>query len=235
MLEYLKEQKEELDACIVGEPTNPLHLGEMIKIGRRGSISFVLTIHGTQGHVAYPKLADNPIPRAIHIMHALTPHALDEGTEFFDPSNLEVTSIDVGNPAVNVIPASVRILFNIRFNDLHHSSTLIKWVETICQSLCETGDSRYELTHHISGESFLTKPGALSDVVSTSVEHITGKKPILSTTGGTSDARFIKDYCPVVECGLINQTAHKVDECARVSDIHQLTKIYHEILKRYFR
>lgn len=234
MLEYLESKGEKLDAAIVGEPTNPAELGDMIKIGRRGSITFNLTVHGTQGHVAYPHLADNPVPRAVHVLHELSNHQLDDGTEFFDPSNLEITSVDVGNLADNVIPASVRIQFNIRFNDQHSSKTLVKWVAGICDSICETGGGKYELTHRISGESFLTKPGPLSDMVSEAVKQVTGKTPKLSTTGGTSDARFIKDYCPVVECGLINQTAHKVDECAKVKDIEDLTLVYEGVLERFF-
>ncbi len=234
MLQYLHEKGEILDACIVGEPTNPAELGDMIKIGRRGSVCFNLVVHGIQGHVAYPKLADNPIPRAIKLLHSLSTHKLDDGAEFFDPSNLEITSVDVGNAADNVIPASVRIMFNIRFNDKHQSATLIKWVTGLCDSLCETGDAKYELSTRVSGESFITQPGKLSNMVSEAVLEITGRKPELSTTGGTSDARFIKDYCPVVECGLINQTAHKVDECAKLKDIEDLTRIYSKVLERYF-
>ncbi len=234
MLTYLEEKGEKLDACIVGEPTNPNELGDMIKIGRRGSVNFVLTVHGVQGHVAYPQLAFNPIPHAVNVLSEISAHNLDDGTEFFDPSNLEITSIDVGNKADNVIPASVRIMFNIRFNDKHQSKTLIKWIEGVCDSITETTAAKYELKHRVSGESFITQPGPLSDIVSEAVKEVTDKTPELSTTGGTSDARFIKDYCPVVECGLINQTAHKVNECAKVADIENLTKIYSKVLEKFF-
>jgi succinyl-diaminopimelate desuccinylase len=232
MLEALQKQDEKIDACIVGEPTNPAKLGEMIKIGRRGSVTLKLTVWGKQGHVAYPHLADNPVSRLTKILHALDTHKLDNGTEFFQPSNLEIVSIDVNNPADNVIPAMATARFNIRFNDLHKGATLIKWVEGICDSLCE-GKAKYKLESHISGESFLTAPGKLSTLVSDAVKEVTGLTPELSTTGGTSDARFIKDYCPVVEFGLMNATAHKVDECCAVTDIYKLKDVYKKILDKY--
>lgn len=233
-LKQLAAQGEKLDACIVGEPTNPEQLGEMIKIGRRGSVSFKLTVWGKQGHVAYPHLADNPVSRLLNILHALDNHELDNGTQFFQPSNLEIASIDVNNPADNVIPAMAQALFNIRFNDTHRAQTLIHWIEGICESICEDGEARYKLEPRISGEAFITQPGAWSDIVSNAVAEITGKTPELSTTGGTSDARFIKDYCPVVEFGLMNKTAHKVDECAAVADIYALKDIYVKVLAGYF-
>lgn len=234
MLAHLAAKGEKIDACIVGEPTNPDVLGGMVKIGRRGSVTFKVTMWGKQGHVAYPHLADNPIRRLNSILHQLSTHQLDEGNEFFQPSNLEIVSFDVNNPADNVIPAMAEARFNIRFNDEHTSATLIKWVEGICESCCEDSDSKYEIKTHISGESFITKPGALSDVVSNAVEKITGIKPELSTTGGTSDARFIKDYCPVVEFGLCNKTAHKVDECASVDEIYKLAEVYEKVLEGFF-
>lgn len=234
LLEALSQKGERFDGCIVGEPTNPENLGDMIKIGRRGSISFTIELFGTQGHVAYPHLADNPISRLNKILHSLDLHTLDDGTEYFDPSNLEITSFDVGNTAGNVIPSMAKATFNIRYNDSHKPKTLVKWVEGICDSVCHDGSAKYELHHRNSAEPFITPPGELSDVVSQSVAYVTTITPKLSTTGGTSDARFIKDYCPVVEFGLINQTAHKVDECAKLDDIEHLTQIYEQVLERYF-
>lgn len=231
VLNKLAAEGEKLDACIVGEPTNPLKLGEMVKIGRRGSVSFALTLHGTQGHVAYPHLADNPVTHLVRLLDRLKSHVLDEGTEFFPPSNLEITNIEVGNQAGNVIPAKATAYFNIRFNDVYSSKSLFSWVDSVCSE----AKVRYELKT-VSGiaESFLTPKGSLSDIVSAAVTEVTGLVPELSTTGGTSDARFIKDYCPVVEFGLINQTAHKVDECIAVDDIFALTKIYKRVIDKYF-
>lgn len=235
MLAWLKEQRETINDCIVGEPTNPEALGDMIKIGRRGSITFYLTVEGTQGHVAYPHLACNPVPYLLDILQQVSNHVLDEGTDYFDPSNLEVTTIDVGNKADNVIPARAKATFNIRFNDHHTSEELIEWASSICSHVVAKNDAiDYILNTRLTGESFLTQPGELSSLVSNAVEKVTGRKPELSTTGGTSDARFIKDICPVVECGLINKTAHKVDEHIPVEDLYQLTKIYKEIITQYF-
>jgi len=230
MLETLTRQGERLDACIVGEPTNPTVLGEMAKIGRRGSISATITIIGTQGHVAYPHLADNPMPRLLKVLAALS-EPLDGGMDFFQPSNLEITSIDTGNTADNVIPAKVTAKLNIRFNPKHTIASLKQWIEEICR----THGGAHELSFRITGEAFLTRPGALSDLVGASIEAVTGRKPELSTTGGTSDARFIKDYCPVVEFGTTGRTAHKVDENVAVSDIRTLSAIYYEMLTRYFK
>ncbi|MCE3233498.1 MAG: succinyl-diaminopimelate desuccinylase [Rickettsiaceae bacterium] len=235
VLEALQKQGEKIDACIVGEPTNPGKLGEMIKIGRRGSVTFKLTVWGKQGHVAYPHLADNPVSRLNKILHALDSHELDKGTKYFQPSNLEIVSVDVNNPADNVIPAMANARFNIRFNDAHKGSTLVKWIEGICESLCETDDAKYKLEYNISGESFLTAPGKLSNLVSDAVKEITGIVPELSTTGGTSDARFIKDYCPVVEFGLMNATAHKIDESCAVADIYKLKDVYLKVLDKFFK
>jgi succinyl-diaminopimelate desuccinylase len=231
VLEALKAKGETIDHCIVGEPTNPAKLGEMLKIGRRGSVTFRLNISGVQGHVAYPKLADNPLFYLIEILRELQNHHLDNGTAHFDPSNLEVTSIDVGNKADNVIPAKATATFNIRFNDTHSSQSLIAWVEGICKKIAP---KNYELLPRITGEAFLTQPGEFSALVVDAVKTATGMTPELSTTGGTSDARFIKDYCPVVEFGLINKTAHKVDECIAEADLYALTKIYCTVLERYF-
>lgn len=234
MLAHLNAKGEKIDSCIVGEPTNPDALGGMVKIGRRGSVTFKVTMWGKQGHVAYPHLADNPVRRLNTILHQLSTHQLDLGNEFFQPSNLEIVSFDVNNPADNIIPQMATARFNIRFNDLHSSQTLIQWVEGICESLCEDGEAKFEIVTHVSGEAFITKPGKLSDIVVKAVQKITGLIPELSTTGGTSDARFIKDYCPVVEFGLCNKTAHKVDECASVDEIYKLAEVYEAVLDGYF-
>jgi succinyl-diaminopimelate desuccinylase len=231
MLQWLEEQGEKLDYCLVGEPTNPTRLGEMAKIGRRGSLNTRLVVKGTQGHVAYPHLADNPIPRLIEILHRLTSKKLDDGNDHFQPSNLEVVTIDVGNEASNVIPAEAEARFNIRFNNEQSIDGLKYWIRSVCE---EVG-GEVELDMKASGDAFLTPPGVLSDLITGAVEKVTGVKPELSTTGGTSDARFIKDYCPVSEFGLVSQTMHKVDERVRVEDIEQLADIYTEILNRFFR
>lgn len=230
LLHLLHQKGTKFDACIVGEPTNPSFLGEMVKIGRRGSISFDLTIHGTQGHVAYPDIADNPITRLIQILSHLKKHPLDQGNENFPPSNLEITSIDVGNNAGNVIPAQANARFNIRFNTHHTAASLKQWVEECCRLY----SNRYSLLSSGIAEAFLTAPGILQDIVVSAVDEVTGYLPNCTTTGGTSDARFIKNYCPVIECGLINHTAHKVDEHISVLELHQLTEIYYVILERYF-
>ncbi len=230
VLHWMKERGERLDACIVGEPTNPDVVGEMAKIGRRGSVTFTLSIRGVQGHAAYPHLADNPIHPLVGILHTLSTKVLDEGNTFFQPSSLQITTVDVGNPANNVIPAHAHATFNIRFNNEHSSGSLIRWVEEVCAA----HSKHFTIKTHITGESFLTEPGHLSDIVSAAVKDVTGLTPELSTTGGTSDARFIKDLCPVVEFGLINKTAHKVDECASVEDILKLTTIYKGIIERFF-
>jgi succinyl-diaminopimelate desuccinylase len=234
LLQAISAEGVSIDACLVGEPTSSLELGDTIKIGRRGSVSFELTVLGKQGHVAYPQLACNPISRLNRILHALDTHNLDDGTDHFDPSNLEIISIDVGNTASNVIPSTAQARFNIRFNDKHSGEKLVKWIRSICESICEDGDISYTLNSRISGEAFLTKPGLLSDIASVAVEKNTNKKPELSTSGGTSDARFIKDYCPVIELGMRNATAHKVDECVSVDDINLLTDIYYTLLVDYF-
>ncbi len=230
MLRWLADRGETLDACLVGEPTNPEHLGEMIKIGRRGTITGTLNVHGTQGHIAYPQRADNPIPRLVRTLAALNDEVLDEGTEHFQPSNLEVTTIDVGNEAHNVIPSAARAIVNIRFNDRHTGMSLAAWMREVCAR--HGGDQDLEV--RIGGEAFLTPPGPLSDAVAAAVEQVLGVTPELSTTGGTSDARFIKDHCPVVEFGLAGQTMHKVDERVPVADIHALTDVYAALLDTYF-
>ena len=230
VLEWLAERGETLDDCLVGEPTNPDELGEMIKIGRRGSVSVRLTVNGTQGHAAYPQLADNPIPRLLAMLAAVTAEPLDRGVEHFQPSNLEITSIDVGNPAANVIPARARAAFNIRFNTAHTSESLIAWLRRSFDAV--GGD--YRLETQVTGEAFLTPPGPFSRLLADAVRRTLGREPVLSTTGGTSDARFIKDYCRVAEFGLIGRTMHKVDESVDVGDIAALQRVYKTVLDRYF-
>lgn len=234
MLEWLEKKGETIDACIVGEPTNPNHLGEMVKIGRRGSVSFTLTVNGVQGHVAYPEKAANPITPLVNVLNILKTTKLDDGTDFFPPSNLEITSVDVGNTTGNVIPAKATAQFNIRFNDKHTGASLAEWVQKICAANLKS--DTFTLTTSISAEAFFCPPKTLAPLVADTVEKVTGKRPEMSTTGGTSDARFIRNYCSeLVECGLINETAHKVNECAALDDIHKLTTIYSEIIERYSR
>lgn len=230
VLHWLEARGEKLDACIVGEPTNPAQLGEMVKIGRRGSLSATLTVRGVAGHTAYPHLADNPLPRLVRMLSAIAETPLDEGTDHFQPSNLQLTSVDVGNPATNITPERAEARFNVRFNDLHTGASLTEWLRT---RFDEVGGD-YELDVQISGEAFLTPPGALSDGIAGAIERVTGGRPELSTTGGTSDARFIKDYCPVAEFGLVGQTMHKTDERVAVADLEVLTDIYEAMLDGYF-
>ncbi len=230
VLDWLRARGETLDACVVGEPTNPQALGDMIKIGRRGSLNGRLVVRGTQGHAAYPHLADNPIPRLLRMLQALTAEPLDDGTAHFQPSTLTLTTVDVGNPATNVIPAEARAGFNIRFNDRHSGAGLEAWLRRTLDAV--GGD--YELAVEVSGESFLTPPGRLSAVMVEAVRKVTGAAPELSTSGGTSDARFIKDMCPVAEFGLVGRTMHKADECVAVADVERLTEIYHAMLCGWF-
>jgi succinyl-diaminopimelate desuccinylase len=230
VLQWLDARGERLDACLVGEPTNPQHLGDMIKIGRRGSLSGVVTVIGVQGHTAYPDLADNPLPRLIRMMAAIIDTKLDDGTAHFQPSNVQISSIDVGNPASNVIPARATARFNVRFNDRHTGADIERWLRERFDSV----GGAYELRTQVSGEAFLTPPGAFSTLLSQAVERHTNRMPELSTSGGTSDARFIKDYCPVAEFGLIGQTMHKVDERITLSELSRLTDIYEDVLERYF-
>lgn len=231
MLETLSARGEVWHGCIVGEPTNPHRLGEMVKIGRRGSINGTITVTGVEGHVAYPHLADNPIPKLLRLMNALDALRLDGGTDHFQPSNLEFTTVDVGNPATNVIPRVASARFNIRFNDRHTGASLDAQLR---RTLDATGIA-YALDTRTSGEAFLTEPGPLSDMISAAVEAEVGARPELSTSGGTSDARFIARYCPVIEFGLVGETMHKADEKVRVEDLERLTRIYHDLLRRFFR
>ena len=232
MLQWLDENGESLDVCIVGEPTNPAELGEMVKIGRRGSLNSIVIVKGVQGHVAYPHRADNAAHRLVKMLDALTTQPLDGGNDHFQASSLQITTIDIGNPTENVIPGEAEARFNIRFNDMHSSDSLSAWIRETLDAAAE--GTPYELSIRVSGESFVFPPGALSDLISDSIEKVVGRRPELSTTGGTSDARFIKDYCPVAEFGLISQTMHKVDERAGVADIEKLSEIYEAILRGYF-
>jgi succinyl-diaminopimelate desuccinylase len=232
VLQWLKDKGEKLDVCIVGEPTNPLKLGQMMKIGRRGSLVGYLTVFGTQGHTAYPQLADNPVPRMLKMLTAITEHKLDEGTAHFQPTTLEISTIDVGNSASNVIPPQISATFNIRFSDAHSSTSLIEWLKATFDKIA--GNTKYEFRTHITGESFLTPPGPFNDLVAGAVKDVTGTDPDRSTTGGTSDARFITKHCPVVEFGLVGQTMHKADERTAVADMDQLAEIYLACLERYF-
>jgi len=230
ILDWMRARGETVDACVLGEPTNPDRLGTTIKIGRRGSMTGYLTVKGTQGHVAYPHLADNPLPRLVRLLTALTELKLDGGNAHFDPSNLEIVSIDVGNPASNVIPAKGAAIFNIRFNDSYDSAAL----DSLVRGALDATDGGYELEFEITGESFLTPPGSLAKIVQEAVATATGTTPSYSTTGGTSDARFIHHHCPVVEFGLVGQTMHKVDEQVAVADVLALTEIYEGVMERYF-
>ncbi|MEM8792393.1 MAG: succinyl-diaminopimelate desuccinylase [Pseudomonadota bacterium] len=234
ILDWMAEQGEALDACIVGEPTSVSRLGDVIKIGRRGSMTGTLTVRGKQGHAAYPERAENPLPVLARICASLTGCPLDEGSEHFQPSTLALTSIDVGNPASNVIPAEGRAVFNIRFNDLHEAEGIKVWVQRFVDEGLGGTPCVASIDWKVSGESFLTKPGAFTELVSASVAGTAGTNPQMTTGGGTSDARFIKSICPVVEVGLVGDTMHQVDERVPVADIEGLTRIYGEILRRFF-
>ena len=230
MLDWLQARGEKLDACVVGEPTNARQLGDMIKVGRRGSMTGHLTVHGIGGHTAYPHLADNAAHRLVRMLSALTAEPLDAGTEHFQASTLQISTIDIGNPATNVIPAAARASFNIRFNDGWAGAGLDQWLR---QQLDAVG-GRYDLEVRISGESFLTPPGAIAALIADAAEDVTGRRPEFSTTGGTSDARFINRFCPVAEFGLVGLTMHKADEAVPVADIEALTRIYQGVLERFF-
>jgi succinyl-diaminopimelate desuccinylase len=233
LLQWAAARGETFDHCILGEPTNPKELGDMVKIGRRGSLNGTLIVTGAQGHVAYPALADNPVRRIVAIMAAVMAEPLDAGSAHFDPSNLEFTSVDVGNRTVNVIPAEARARFNIRFNDHHTHASLKALVETRAAAAAKGGHFRIEWEPS-NADVFLTKPGPFVDMVSSAIAEATGRTPVLSTSGGTSDARFIKNYCPVVEFGLVNATMHKIDESVATADLVALTAVYRRILDRYF-
>jgi len=234
LLEWAQSQGHVFDACIVGEPTNPNELGDAIKVGRRGSLSGTITVSGTQGHVAYPHLAQNPISGLVKLLSALEGLQLDEGNERFQPSNLEIVSVDVGNPAFNVIPATAEARFNVRYNDIWSLEALQQKIEETLAGAAGT-DVTFDLAYKPdASESFLTKDEDLIAALSAAVQAETGRRPELSTGGGTSDARFIKNYCPVVEFGLVGQTMHKVDENVSLADLEQLAQIYGRFLRSYF-
>ena len=230
VLEWLHRRGEIIDACVVGEPTSAESLGDMIKIGRRGSMTGRLTVEGVQGHVAYPHLVDNAAHRLVALLHALTAAPLDDGSEHFQPSTLQVTTIDIGNKATNIVPGLARATFNIRFNDLWSSATLRTAIE---RKLAAVGGT-YRLAWEVSGESFLVPPGPVSGALAAAIGAVTGTTPELSTTGGTSDARFIQACCPVAEFGLVGQTMHKADERVAIGDITRLATIYEAFLDRFF-
>ena len=235
VVNYLKKKGEKINFCIVGEPTNPNKLGEMIKIGRRGSLSGNIKIYGTQGHVAYPTLSKNPINTLVKICNSLKEKKLDKGNKNFQPSNLEITNIFVGNNAYNVIPAEAKAYFNIRYNNLHTSSSLKKKINPIVKKLCKKNKCSYKITYFVNGEPFITKPNKTIFLAKKIIKKITKIDPVFSTTGGTSDARFIKKISPCLEFGLVNKTMHKVDECVSISDLKRLTNIYKDILTEYFK
>jgi succinyl-diaminopimelate desuccinylase len=234
VLDWLRERGETIDCCLVGEPTSDATLGDMVKIGRRGSMNLRLTVHGTQGHTAYPQLADNPLHHLVRMLNAVVSEPLDDGNAHFPPSSLQLTSVDVGNATTNVIPAKATALINVRFNDMHSSATVEAWLrERFDEAIDSARGARYELAARVSGESFLCPPGPWSALVSGAVAEVVGSAPALGTTGGTSDARFLKDHCTVAELGLLNATAHKVDEHVALDDLARLTAIYRSVLERY--
>jgi succinyl-diaminopimelate desuccinylase len=230
VLDWLAGRGEKLDACVVGEPTSAASLGDMIKIGRRGSLTGRLTVHGVQGHTAYPQLADNAAHRLVNMLHSLIMAELDRGSAHFQPSTLQVATIDIGNEAANVIPGEARAVFNIRFNDRWTGASLRHWLEA---QLDQVGGD-YTLKVTVSGEAFLVPPGPVSDALIASIRRTTGQTPELSTTGGTSDARFIQACCPLAEFGLVGQTMHKVDERVSLADLATLTEIYRNFLESFF-
>ena len=234
VVEALAAEGEVIDHCVVGEPTSAETFGDMVKIGRRGSINAEILVEGRQGHVAYPHRAANPVPVLVRILAALDAHVLDEGFTGFQPSNLEITTVDVGNTATNVIPAAARARINIRFNPAHTGAGLAAWIEATARKAAEGFDGTVRVTPSISGEAFLTEPGDFTDVIVAAVRDVAGREPELSTTGGTSDARFIRALCPVVELGLVGKTMHAVDERAPVSEIRDLQAVYERLIARYF-
>ena len=234
MVEYLKKRKEKIDFCLVGEPTNPNKLGEMIKIGRRGSMTGKLSIIGIQGHVAYPQRANNPSTALVQILKELKEIKFDKGTKDFQPTNLEITKININNSADNVIPRFADATFNIRFNNKHSSSSIKKKINKIIKKISNKNKSKYKIDYSVSGEAFLTKPNNTTLMIRKIIEKITKIKPQFSTTGGTSDARFIRKIAPCLEFGLVGKTMHKVDEAVSLSDLKKLTNIYTEVLRSYF-
>jgi succinyl-diaminopimelate desuccinylase len=235
VVDYLRKKKEKIDFCLVGEPTNPNKLGEMIKIGRRGSMTGRLSIIGIQGHVAYPQRANNPSTALVQILKELKEIKFDNGTKDFQPTNLEITKINIDNSADNVIPGLANAKFNIRFNNKHTSSSIKKKIDTIIKKISNRNKSKYKIDYSVSGEAFLTKPNNTTFMIRDIIKKITKIKPQLSTTGGTSDARFIRKIAPCLEFGLVGKTMHKVDEAVSLSDLKKLTMIYSNILQNYFK
>jgi succinyl-diaminopimelate desuccinylase len=234
VLDWMQAKGERIDACIVGEPSNPSALGDEIKIGRRGSLNGHLIVHGKQGHAAYPSKAENPVPKLARIIDRLSATALDTGTSNFEPSHLVVTVISVPNTATNVIPGRAEAQFNVRYNDTWTRPRLENHLRSVCEAAAAELSARIELTFSGTGDVFLTKPGPLVETMANAVEAATGRRPALSTGGGTSDARFIKDHCPVIEFGLVNKTIHQVDEHVSVADLETLTRIYADFIESYF-
>jgi succinyl-diaminopimelate desuccinylase len=234
LLDWMKREGEAMTACLVGEPTCPSEMGEMMKIGRRGSMTATFRVTGVQGHSAYPHRAKNPLPAMARLMDRLASHKLDDGTAHFDASTLAVVTIDTGNPVNNIIPATCSGTVNIRFNDAHSGASLSAWLEQQADLVAADFGVGIDMRVKISGESFLTPPGPLSELVAAAVEAETGRRPEMSTSGGTSDARFVKNHCPVVEFGLVGKTMHQVDERVPVAQITQLKAIYRRILQDYF-
>ena len=234
LIAQINEEGEEIDHCIVGEPTCPHILGDMIKNGRRGSINCTIKAHGKQGHVAYPDKADNPIPALLEILYKLQNHKLDDGAQGFQPSNLEIVTIDVGNPASNVIPSNASARFNIRFNTNHTGESLKNWIIETRNEVQQKYSAHIELDIVISGEPFFTAPSKFTEIVQDAAFEITKNRPLLSTSGGTSDARFIKNYCSVIEFGIVGATLHQIDEHVKIDDIYKLTQIYEKVLEKYF-
>ena len=234
VVDYLKKKKEKIDFCLVGEPTNPNKLGEMIKIGRRGSMTGKLSIIGIQGHVAYPQRANNPSTALVQILKKLKEIKFDKGTKDFQPTNLEVTKINIDNFADNVIPGVANAMFNIRFNNKHSSSSIKKKINQIIKKVSKKNNSKFKIDYRVSGEAFLTKPNSTTFMIQSIIKKITKIKPQFSTTGGTSDARFIRKIAPCLEFGLVGKTMHKVDEAVSLSDLKKLTRIYTEVLENYF-
>ena len=234
ILDFMEQTGEQMTVCLVGEPTCPNYLGEAIKIGRRGSLSVRFSVIGVQGHTAYPHLAINPIPALIRLLACVTNQDLDEGSDYFDQSTIAITTVDTGNTTTNMIPSAAHAALNIRFNDRHSSDDLTKWIQSISNDTAQDFGVEIKTSITCSGESFLTPPCSFSDLIVSAIQEKLGVTPELSTSGGTSDARFIKDYCPVVEFGLVGKTMHQVNECVPVEQINQLKSVYSHTLKKFF-
>ena len=234
LLDWMEARGERMSVCLVGEPTSSEHLADTVKIGRRGSLTAHLTVTGVQGHSAYPERARNPVPALARLVDRLASHELDQGTEHFGPSTLAVTTMDTGNPASNVIPGETRATLNIRFNDRHTGASLEAWLRAEAERVLRPMGVGFHMAVRVSGEAFVTPPGPFVDLVARAVEAETGRRPALSTTGGTSDARFVKRHCPVVELGLVGPTMHQVDERVEAAQVEGLARVYGRILGEYF-